>query len=335
MREHPPSTQRLWPHFSWAQHEQLTSALGLSEQCKVVYCCSLARRPHSIPDRKKNSAKLQGQAPAGDKPAEAKAEPFTRGEGLPVLPAKVVAKILRGEYVNMADLLQDNIALDNKLATVYSEGVSTGHLKSNKKRELTEDVHSLLSWIECFNIYSSVLQMKYPSLAKPLAAYTTMMVKEARRFGFRGWLQYDQLFRQHTTKDPTSADWARLNSALYAIYFLTRQKGKTQTCPNCMSSDHPPIHCALARREENSSSNSPGQQRDYTGGPHDYTGRRFQRPLLPRPPLKRPNPANRICYSWNDGRCARPTGTCAYRHACIRCGDDHKVVDCTHKPQNN
>ena len=75
----------------------------------------------------------RGQAPAGDKPAEAKAEPFTRGEGLPVLPAKVVAKILRGEYVNMADLLQDNIALDNKLATVYSEGVSTGHLKSNKK----------------------------------------------------------------------------------------------------------------------------------------------------------------------------------------------------------
>ena len=257
----------------------------------------------------KNSTKLQGQAPAGDKPA--------------------------GEYVEMAELLQDNIALDNKLATAHSEGVSTGHLKSNKKRELTEDVHCLLSWIECFNIYSSVLQTKYPSLAKPLAAYATMMVKEARRFGFRGWLQYDQLFRQHATKDPTLADWARLNSALYAISFLSRQKGETQTCPNCMSSDHPPTHCALARREENSSSNSPGQQRDYTGGPRNYMGRRFQRPLLPRSPLKRPNPANRICYSWNDGWCARPTRTCAYRHTCIRCGDDHKMVACTHKPQNN
>jgi len=77
----------------------------------------------------KNSAKLQGHAPAGDKPAEAKAEPFTLGEGLPMLLAKVVAKILRGEYVEMVELLQDNIALDNKLATAYSEGVSTGHLK--------------------------------------------------------------------------------------------------------------------------------------------------------------------------------------------------------------
>ena len=236
-----------------------------------------------------------------------------------MLPAKVVAKILQGEYVEMAELLQDNIALDNKLATAHSEGVSTGHLKSNKKRELTEDVHGLLSWIECFNIYSSVLQTKYPSLAKPLAAYATMMVKEAQWFGFRGWLQYDRLFRQHATKDPTLADWARLNSTLYAISFLSCQKGETQTCPNCMSSDHHPIHCALARREENSSSNSPGRQRDYTGGPRNYTGRCFQRPLLPcpPPPLKRPNPANRICYSWNDGLCARPTGTCAYHHTCI------------------
>ena len=120
-----------------------------------------------------------------------KVEPFTLGEGLPVLTAKVVAKILRGEYVKMAELLQDNIALDSKLTTAHSDGLSAGHLKSSKKRELTEDVHGLLSWIECFNIYSSVLVTKYPSLAKALTAYATMMVKEARRFGFRGWLQYD------------------------------------------------------------------------------------------------------------------------------------------------
>lgn len=79
--------------------------------------------------------------------------------------------------------------------TAHSDSVSAGHLKSSKKRELTEDVHSLLSWIECFNIYSSILLMKYPSLAKLRTAYTTMMVKEAWQFRFRGWLQYDQLIR--------------------------------------------------------------------------------------------------------------------------------------------
>ena len=194
-------------------------------------------------------------------------------------------------------------------------------------------MQGLLSWIECFNSYSSILLTKYPFLAKAVTAYATMMVKEARRFGFRGWLQYDQLFRQHAAKDPTSADWARLNSALHAISFLSRQKGESQTCPNCMSSDHSPIHCALARRDESTSSSSLGQHRDYTG--RDYTGQCFQRPLLPRPPIKRPSPSNNICYSWNDGRCTRPSGTCTYCHACIHCGDDHKVVECTQKPLNS
>ena len=146
----------------------------------------------------------------------------------------------------MAGLLQDNIALDSKHTTAHSDGLSADHLKSSKKRELTEDVHGLLSWIECFNVYSSVLMTKYPSLAKALIAYGTMI-------------------RQHAAIDPTSADWARLNSALYAISFLSRQKGESQTCPNCMISDHSPIHCALARREETSNSSSFGQHHDYTG----------------------------------------------------------------------
>lgn len=82
----------------------------------------------------------------------------------------------------MSKLLQDNISLDNKLATAHSEGVSVDHLKSSKKHEISEDVNGLrfLSWVECFNIYSSVLLTKHPSLAKPLTAYATMMVKEAR-----------------------------------------------------------------------------------------------------------------------------------------------------------
>ena len=115
-----------------------------------------------------SGAKLQGQLPPDDKPAAAKTEPFTLGEGLPVIPAKIVTKILRGEYVEMSELLQDNISLDTKLATAHSEGVSAGHLKASKKGEISDDVNGLLSWVECFNIYSTILLTKHPSLAKPL-----------------------------------------------------------------------------------------------------------------------------------------------------------------------
>ena len=141
-----------------------------------------------------------------------KSDPFVLGEGLPILPAKLTAKILRGEFVEMHELLQDNIALKKKVA---EDPNCTSHAKPSKKRELTEDVQGLLSWVECFNLFSSVLTTKYPKLDKALTAYQSTIVHEARRFGFQGWLQYDQLFRQHGAKDSETAAWGSLNSALY------------------------------------------------------------------------------------------------------------------------
>ena len=93
-----------------------------------------------------SGAKLQGQLPPDDKPAATKTEPFTLGEGLSVIPAKIVTNILWGEYVEMSELLQGNISLDTKLATAHSEGVSVGHLKASKKRKISEDMNGLLSW---------------------------------------------------------------------------------------------------------------------------------------------------------------------------------------------
>jgi hypothetical protein len=42
------------------------------------------------------------------------AEPFALAESLPMIPANLVEKILKGQYVDMCDLLQDNILLSKK-----------------------------------------------------------------------------------------------------------------------------------------------------------------------------------------------------------------------------
>ena len=105
-----------------------------------------------------------------------KSDPFVLGEGLPILPAKLTAKILRGEFVEMHELLQDNIALEKKVA---EDPNCTSHAKPSKKRELTEDMQGLLSWVECFNLFSSVLTTKYPKLDKALTAYQSRIVHEA------------------------------------------------------------------------------------------------------------------------------------------------------------
>ncbi len=145
------------------------------------------------------------------------AEPFMLGEGLPVIPAKLVVKILKGTYVDMADLLQDNIALEKRVSTTDQE---TGALKSTvgKKRERMEDVQGLLSWAECFNTFTCVVVSKALDKFKPLTVYQSMIIREARRFGFHGWLQYDHLFRQQAARS------------------LQTGGASTQPCTHCRSS---------------------------------------------------------------------------------------------------
>ncbi len=250
-----------------------------------------------------------------DSKSASAAEPFMLGEGLPVIPAKLVAKILKGTYVDMADLLQDNIALEKRVSATDQE---TGALKSTvgKKRELTEDVQGLLSWAECFNTYTCVVVSKAPDKFKPLTAYQSMVIRETRRFGFRGWLQYDHLFRQQAARSSSTTDWERLNPALYALSFLSRQRGDSQTCSNCMCSDHPTSLCALQKRGSTAGESRRPWQRERPGPS-----------TAARPAGKR---QSRICYSWNDGKCSRAPN-CSYRHICLHCEGDHKAAECSRK----
>ena len=43
---------------------------------------------------------------------------FVLGEGLPPVPAKLVAKILKGEFIDMAELLRDNIEAERQCCVV-------------------------------------------------------------------------------------------------------------------------------------------------------------------------------------------------------------------------
>ncbi len=131
-----------------------------------------------------------------------KASAFTLGEGFAVIPAKVVNRIIRGEFVDMAELLVDNIELDERLPSVWTAAsMIDGALKPHthiRMRDLQEDAQGLFSWVEAVNVFACIVTERFPELVKPLAAYQTLIVKEAHRFNYRGWLQYDQLFCQHS-----------------------------------------------------------------------------------------------------------------------------------------
>ena len=138
------------------------------------------------------------------------AEPFLLSKGLPPVPAKLVAKIQRGEYVDMTELLRDNIE-----ATRRRLDTDAPHCSSDTEKNRRE-IPDFLSWLQCFGVYASIVVSKQPDRYRQLMAYQTLMVREARRCGGTGWLAYDAMFRQQAAHAP-GTDWSKLNTSLYTV----------------------------------------------------------------------------------------------------------------------
>ena len=163
--------------------------------------------------------------------------PFILGECLPPVPQKLVAKIQKGNYVEMAELLHDNMELQRRQS---SDSGCQNQNKTNRR-----EVPDLLSWITCFGTYASVVCDKEPQRIRELWAYQTMLVREARRCGGKGWHAYDSMFRQQAAHN-SSVDWSVLNNLLYSTSFLTQQNQRGRTCQWCLETDHWSADCALA-----------------------------------------------------------------------------------------
>ena len=191
----------------------------------------------SLPESVKLSASASTDSVSG--------QGFSLGHGFPLIPAKVVNKIQKWEFINMSELLPDNLELARRSAE--SRGVPLcATLKSPKKRELSEDWKGLIACSVCFNTFAAIMAKKYLAKGQELLAYHLTILMEALYFGCKGWLSYDRMFREHV-KEPSS-NWSLLHSMFYLLSFLS-QRVEASTCPKCMGSDHSKSECALSALE--------------------------------------------------------------------------------------
>ena len=151
-------------------------------------------------------------------PVDGAAQTFVLSDGLAPIPAQLVSKILNGEFVDMSELLRDNLEAERKGALLDPSEASSPSSTKRSRRE----VPNLLSWVQCFDMYMAVIASQQPSRVMPLLAYQTLIIREARRCGGRGWLAYDSMFRQQVA-GRAEANWSKLNSTLYAVTFLAQQ----------------------------------------------------------------------------------------------------------------
>ena len=91
------------------------------------------------------------------------------------MPAKLVEKIQQLKFVDMADLLRDNLEVNRR-----SVDLETTQVSRNRRREIPD----LLSWVSCFGSYAAVLTAKHPEISKHTVGLSdgdSVRVTEVRR----------------------------------------------------------------------------------------------------------------------------------------------------------
>ena len=226
------------------------------------------------------------------------------------IPHRLVSRIQAGEFVEMRDLLADNISLHNQLEDFH------GHIWPSTPTHLRprlREVPSLSSWVYCFCAYIAVLAPD--ARTRELLAYCRLIIREALRHGGSGWQEYDRTFRRQAAID-SSLPWNVLVPGLQAATLLGNRGGPPGLfCALCREPDHNTGQCAL----------SVTQQPTHPAAPPASPTTFSRRP-------RRPETIAGICASWNQGRCAFP-GYCSFRHICAVCrNSNHRGVDCPAAP---
>ena len=182
------------------------------------------------------------------------------------LPAKLVEKIWRKEYVEMEQFLPAKLG-----ATEPTLGdLVAGTRKPKDKRA----INSIQEWVVCFNSYMAIRLMKEPCKFKDLLAYSSLIVKASLDYEGEAWLSYDKFFRRQAAAEPVRYQcWGEIDPSIWTQHF--GRAVARPSCEDCGSRDHDGCH-----RSQDS-----GRQK------------RADNRHRPYPPPRRPP----ICMNWNRG----------------------------------
>ena len=233
-------------------------------------------------------------------------QPLLLSTALPPIPARVVEKVRSGTFIEMKELLPDNVALLRRLKEI---GAANHPSPANSAR--LRDIRILLSWASCF--MSFVAAKSDHRETRELMAYGKIIISLAQGHGGLGWATYDSLFRQQVAAGAEPA-WTQLNASLMAATVLgAGNEPQPRPCFRCQATDHSAQECALA-----SIDNTPPPSRS------SWTNRSSAR--------YRPyNQQEEICCRFNRGTCS--AASCKYEHRCATCQKaGHGSHECSRRP---
>ena len=156
------------------------------------------------------------------------------------IPGKLVARIQALEYVDMQELLPDNLALAERLAAL-PQGLAPP--KPPGEREIAGD-RALLTWVSTFATYMAIVAEAHPTRVGDMLVYMRLLIREAGKFGGNGWLTYDAVFRRNNAG--LSAPWNYIDASLHQFYIAIQQGKVAAPCTHCYEIDHMSTDYAVA-----------------------------------------------------------------------------------------
>ena len=171
-------------------------------------------------------------------------QPFIVGPGFSPVPAKLVAQIVAGKYIDLSDLLAVNLVQREPEPQLLFDGRLVLTSQPKKQRRRIEDI---ASWMEAFAIFSLILVSHFPNRWKDLMQYQLLILKTYRHFSGRVWLAYDQAFREHAAASRLT-DWSSMNVQLFNFHSAASSAHGTSLVSSNDSPEPPgssssAIHC--------------------------------------------------------------------------------------------
>lgn len=209
-------------------------------------------------------------------------------EGMPPIPQKLLDKIRRWDYIDLALLLNDpyhkveELPIQQQGQVILFQSVE----QAQKRKKQIEDISS---WVQAFSVYVAALSSAETTTREEgvgLVAHLHLINQLARELGGSQWLKYDADYREWAAAKGVRT-WGELNLALYGRCLSFRLGAPTST----------PSHGS--RGSNSTASRSGGEKRSRRGA----------------------------CFQWNfDETCERVE--CHFSHSCYYCGKNHKAKEC-------
>ena len=172
----------------------------------------LALPPASCPSQSSFSVTVLPSL-AGPPPPPISTPSFVLSKASAPIPGKLVAKVQSLQFIEMWELLPDNITLLERLAAL----LNTSALSHSQRHTPQREVSSLLTWVCAFTTHIAIMAEVRTDLIKCRLAYMHNTVTEASRFGGDGWKTYDYVFWSQAAVDK-SMDWTELNPSMMMAF---------------------------------------------------------------------------------------------------------------------